>query len=168
MPNNSLNAQLLEKMLKKMERLSKSYFIEKDQVHHHEQIMIKTACLSILFLLCLSCKVQKSESNTNDSITTPSEDWVIEWISDHAKPLSSVLAGSGTADLRPLNVMIGNARIVSLDEPTHGNREVFQLKQRMIENLVTDLGFNVFALECPFGEEVSSQPKPRLKTKKTK
>ncbi len=80
------------------------------------------------------------------------ENQVIEWVSDHAIPLNTVLPGSNSDDLTPLKNIIGDARIVSLGEPTHGNREVFQLKHRMIEYLVTEMDFNIFALECPFGE----------------
>ena len=77
---------------------------------------------------------------------------VIEWITQHAVPLSTVQAGNGFDDLEPLKQMVGDSRIVSLGEPTHGNRQVFQLKHRLIEYLVSEMGFNTFALECPFGE----------------
>ena len=94
-----------------------------------------------LILLSLSSCTQKS-----------SEEQVIKWVSNHALPLNSVLPGTDSTDLLPIKDIVGDARIVSLGEPTHGNREVFQLKHRMIEYLVTEMGFNIFALECPFGE----------------
>ena len=75
-----------------------------------------------------------------------------EWIARHAVPLTTVEAGNGFADLRAIGEMVGDARIVSLGEPTHGNREVFQLKHRLVEYLVEEKGFTLFALECPFGE----------------
>lgn len=74
------------------------------------------------------------------------------WISEHAIPLKTVEPGNGFEDLAPFGNMVGDARIVSLGEPTHGNREVFQLKHRLIEYLVTEKGFNLFTLECPFAE----------------
>ncbi len=101
---------------------------------------IKTNLLLMLLLFVASCS-EKSK-----------EDLVTEWIASNAIPLKTVEAGNGFDDLEPLKDMVGDARIVSLGEPTHGNREVFQLKHRMIEYLVTELGFNIFALECPFGE----------------
>jgi erythromycin esterase len=94
----------------------------------------------LLFILLTSCN-QKS-----------TEDLVVKWISDHAIPINTVEAGNGFDDLKPIGAIVGEAKIVSLGEPTHGNREVFQLKHRMIEYLVQEMGFNVFALECPFGE----------------
>jgi erythromycin esterase len=104
-------------------------------------IMIKVfSLIGLILFLFTSCK-QKSN-----------EDQVTEWIAEHASPLKTVQAGSGFEDLEPMKEMIGDARIVSLGEPTHGNSEIFQFKHRMIEFLVTEMGFNIFTLECPFGE----------------
>ena len=94
-----------------------------------------------LLLLLLSSCAEKSVDNK-----------VIEWISEHAVPISTVQPGSGFDDLEPMKDIVGDARIVSLGEPTHGNKEVFQLKHRLIEYLVEEMGFNIFALECPFAE----------------
>lgn len=80
------------------------------------------------------------------------EDQVAEWITENATSINAVEAGNGFSDLKPFGEMVGNARIVALGEPTHGNREVFQLKHRIVEYLVTEKGFNIFALECPLGE----------------
>jgi len=44
--------------------------------------------------------------------------------------------------------MIGKARVVALGEPTHGSREVFQMKHRLLEYLASELGFAVFAIEA--------------------
>jgi erythromycin esterase len=100
----------------------------------------KSSILFLLLLLFASCSEKSSDQH------------VREWIAEHAIPLKTVQAGSGFDDLKPLKEVVGDSRIVSLGEPTHGNREVFQLKHRMIEYLVTEMGFNIFALECPFGE----------------
>ena len=94
-----------------------------------------------LFLILLNSCIQKS-----------TEEQVVEWISDHAIPLKTSKAGNGFEDLAPIGDMIGHARIVSLGEPTHGNREVYQTKLRLLEYLVIEKGFDLFALECPFGE----------------
>lgn len=75
-----------------------------------------------------------------------------EWIAKNANHINTVEAGNGFEDLIPFGGIVGDARIVSLGEPTHGNREVFQLKHRLVEYLITEKGFNILALECPFGE----------------
>lgn len=71
----------------------------------------------------------------------------IEWLRANAAPLATVEAGHGFADLQPLKQMIGDARIVSLGEATHGSREIFQLKHRLVEFLASELGFSVLAME---------------------
>ena len=48
--------------------------------------------------------------------------------------------------------MIGDARIVSLGEATHGTREFFQLKHRLLEYCVSELGFTIFGIEASYPE----------------
>ncbi len=77
---------------------------------------------------------------------------VVEWIAGHAIPLSTVEARHGFADLQPLKKVIGDARIVELGEATHGTREFFQLKHRMLEFLATEMGFTIFSIEANMPE----------------
>jgi len=48
--------------------------------------------------------------------------------------------------------MVGDARIVSLGEATHGSREFFQMKHRVLEFLVEEMGFTTFGIEAPWAE----------------
>jgi erythromycin esterase len=66
-------------------------------------------------------------------------------------PLTAVRAGSGFADLAPLAPVVASARVVGLGECTHGTHEVFQLKHRLLEYLVTQQGFTTLALEVDYG-----------------
>lgn len=77
---------------------------------------------------------------------------VVEWVAAHAVRLQTPVAGHGFADMQPLKAMIGNARIVSLGEATHGSREFFQLKHRMLEFLATEMGFTIFSIEANMPE----------------
>src|SRR5438132_13951246 len=77
---------------------------------------------------------------------------VVEWIGAHAVRLRTPEAGNGFADMQPLKKMIGNARIVSLGEATHGTREFFQLKHRMLEFLASEMGFTIFSIEANMPE----------------
>ena len=77
---------------------------------------------------------------------------VADWIRAHAIRLSTPEAGHGFDDLQPLKTVIGSARIVSLGEATHGTREFFQLKHRMLEFLVTEMGFTIFSIEANMPE----------------
>lgn len=80
------------------------------------------------------------------------------WVKSHAIPLTSVEAGHGFDDLRPLKQVIGDARIVALGEPTHGTREAFQFKHRMVEFLASEMGFTVFGIEASMPESCALNP----------
>lgn len=62
----------------------------------------------------------------------------VRWLRKQAIPLTTAEPGSGFDDLRPLKRMIGKARVVALGEPTHGSREVFQMKHRLLEYLASE------------------------------
>ncbi len=75
-----------------------------------------------------------------------------QWLKANAIPLTSVDAGQGTQDLQPLKKIIGDARIVSLGECTHGTSEIFRMKHRMLEFLATEMGFTIFSIEANMPE----------------
>ena len=78
---------------------------------------------------------------------TEAGDGVREWIKANAIPLSTTSPGTGFRDLQPLVPMISHARVVGLGEATHGTKEFFDLKHRLLEFLVKDKGFTLFAME---------------------
>jgi erythromycin esterase len=77
---------------------------------------------------------------------------ISDWIGTSAIALTTVEAGQGFADLHRLGALVGDARIVSLGEATHGTREFFQLKHRLLEYLVAEHGFTVFGIEANYPE----------------
>ena len=77
---------------------------------------------------------------------------VVDWMKAHAVRLQTPEAGHGFADMQPLKKIVGDARIVSLGEATHGTREFFQLKHRMLEFLATEMGFTIFSIEANMPE----------------
>lgn len=76
----------------------------------------------------------------------------VDWLRSNAIPIQTVEAGHGFADLQKLDRVVGNARIVELGEATHGTREFFQLKHRMVEYLATKKGFTIFSIEANMPE----------------
>ena len=69
----------------------------------------------------------------------------------HAAPLRTTAAPNGSPDDRDLQAIdriIAGARIVGLGESTHGTREFFQVKHRLIEYLVRVHGYRLFAIEA--------------------
>jgi hypothetical protein len=81
-------------------------------------------------------------------VLEPPPQEVVDWIGAHAIPLATVEAGHGFDDIAPIAKLIGNARVVALGEATHGSREFFQLKHRVLEYLVARQSFTVFAIEA--------------------
>ena len=80
---------------------------------------------------------------------------VVSWIRKNAIPLKTVRAESGFEDMRPLRSTIGSARLVAMGEATHGTKEFFQLKHRMFEFLVEQMGFTVFGIEASWPESLA-------------
>lgn len=85
----------------------------------------------------------------------PAPEPVLEEVRAAAIPLTTVEAGHGFSDMEPLRKVVGPARIVALGEATHGTREFFQLKHRMLEFLVSEMGFDVFAIEANWPEALA-------------
>jgi erythromycin esterase-like protein len=69
-----------------------------------------------------------------------------------AIPLSTVSAGHGFDDMKRIADIVGSARIVALGESSHGSREIFQLKHRMVEFLASRMGFSIFAIEASMSD----------------
>jgi hypothetical protein len=72
------------------------------------------------------------------------------WLKENAVHLKTIEAGSSFDDMQPLKAKIGDARIVSLGESSHHNRSFSIAKHRMVEFLVNEMGFTVFAIEATF------------------
>ena len=75
---------------------------------------------------------------------------VVAWLRENAVPVKTVEAGNSFDDLQPLKRVLKDVRVVGLGEATHGTREFFQFKHRMVEFLVREMGFRVFAIEASF------------------
>ena len=61
---------------------------------------------------------------------------VITRLKENLIAVKTVEAGNGFQDLQPLKQVFKNVRYVGLGEETHGTREFFQFKHRMLEFLV--------------------------------
>jgi erythromycin esterase len=111
---------------------------------------------TIMVFLTTSCMVPNSSSytitptaviqSTTSSSSNLSVD--IQWLKANAIPFDTTEPNSSFEDLMPLKKIIGDARIVALGEATHGTHEFFQMKHRMLEFLVEEMGFNTFAMEA--------------------
>ena len=99
---------------------------------------------TVAFLFCTGLPTVSAHAQRSDPVTA--------WIRTNAIRLSTTEAGRGFADMQALKPLIGDARIVSLGEATHGTREFFQLKHRLLEFLATEMGFTIFSIEANMPE----------------
>ena len=72
------------------------------------------------------------------------------WLKENAVHLNTIEACSGFDDMQPLKAVVGEARIVALGEAAHCNGSFSRAKHRMVEFLVTEMDFTVFAIEATF------------------
>ncbi|HEX6910423.1 MAG TPA: erythromycin esterase family protein [Longimicrobium sp.] len=84
--------------------------------------------------------------------TEPEDGPDIAWLRENAVALRTTDPGGSTADLAPLRPMVQGAHVVALGEATHGTREFFRMKHRLLEYLVKELGYSTFAIEAPWAE----------------
>ncbi len=76
---------------------------------------------------------------------------IITWIRENSIPIEHVEAQHGFSDLLPLKEVLKDVKVVGLGENTHGTREFFQLKHRLLEFLVKEMNFTAFAFEGGYG-----------------
>ena len=77
---------------------------------------------------------------------------IVEWLKSNCIPFATSKPGGGSEDLMPLKSIVGSARIAALGEATHGTKEFFEMKHRMLQFLVEEMGFNIFAIEAYWPE----------------
>ena len=60
--------------------------------------------------------------------------------------------GGDTKDLDALNMLIGSSKVVALGEVSHGSSEIFKMKNRIIQYLAVNHGFDIFSIEAAMPE----------------
>jgi erythromycin esterase len=110
--------------------------------HNYTLLMSKLRlCFSALFFALGLNYTQAQDAKTIDDIKA------------HAIPVSTDPDDSlSFSDLQPLKQILSGKRIVGMGEATHGSHEFFAMKHRMLEFLVKQMDFRVFAIEANFTE----------------
>ncbi|MBN1221992.1 MAG: erythromycin esterase family protein, partial [Candidatus Aminicenantes bacterium] len=106
--------------------------------------------LLVVNLIIGARKRDGRQEKFSQNIDSKDVEAVTQWIEKNAIPLESIAAGHGFKDLEPFGDILKDVRVVGLGEATHGSREFFQFKHRMLEFLVEKLGFRIFAIEASY------------------
>jgi erythromycin esterase len=104
--------------------------------------------LVILFAIIATSSCTRSKQPIN-YVANKKE---LTWLKNNCIQIKTVESGNGFEDLQPLRKIIGSSRIVGLGEFSHGSSEVFQMKHRLVEFLVSEMGFNIFSIETNMPE----------------
>ncbi|KZS39566.1 hypothetical protein AWE51_07890 [Aquimarina aggregata] len=76
------------------------------------------------------------------------KDSVVSWIQKKSITINSVIAETGFEDLNHLKPILKDIQVVGMGETSHGTKEIFQMKHRMLEFLVKEMGFTLFGIEA--------------------
>ena len=74
------------------------------------------------------------------------------WLDANVHPFEGSHLSLPHTDLEFLRDLVGDARIVALGENTHGTRDFFETKARILRFLVEEMGFDTFAIEATWPE----------------
>ena len=77
---------------------------------------------------------------------------IAAWVEANALPFEGTHLSLPHTDIEFLRDLVGDARIVALGENTHGTRDFFEMKARILRFLVEEMGFNTFAIEATWPE----------------
>ncbi|MQM25555.1 erythromycin esterase family protein [Glycomyces albidus] len=82
------------------------------------------------------------------------DDPVVAWIDRRSRAIDTTDPAAGLDDLEPLRRVVGAAPVVGLGEWSHGSREQFRIKHRMVRFLVERMGFRTIAFEQDFAHGI--------------
>ena len=74
------------------------------------------------------------------------------WLNANLIPFDGSDPSLPMADLAFLNDLVGDASVVALGENTHGTRDFFEMKARIVRYLVEEMDFAGFAIEATWPE----------------
>jgi erythromycin esterase-like protein len=77
---------------------------------------------------------------------------LMDWLSANAIPMTTTQPGHSLGDLTPLTNLIGDAHVVNIGGLTFGTSEAFTIRHRILQFLVTKLGFDTLVFEISQGD----------------
>jgi erythromycin esterase len=125
------------------------FFLLFNRIWCIKHILFLVLCSLIFF--AVTCTPEKSAPTAPDQNNPISPDEKT-WLQNNAIALDTTEFTGNYTDLLPLTDMIGDARIVALTMSNYGTHEFFTISQRIVEFLIREKNFNIFALQANFTE----------------
>jgi len=111
---------------------------------------MRRALIAAALMLGLGC--EDSSVTPVPPLPDPPPNLTGAWLDANTHPFSGPHLSLPHAELEFLRDLVGDARIVALGEATHGTRDFFEMKARVLRYLVEEMGFNTFAIEATWPE----------------
>lgn len=102
-----------------------------------------SACVLLLVLGCSKASDDPARDQGRLRVST----WV-----DVAVPIRGVEPGGSNEDLDQLRASFAGARVIAVGEATHGSREFFLLRERLLAWSIAELGVRTLAIEASMAE----------------
>lgn len=118
--------------------------------HHTTALLSLLLCMGTATTPALAAGPATSAISATSAPADRADEAVVKAIGRAAHPLRTTEPGGPDGDLRALDRVVGDARVVGIGEATHGSHEFFALKQRVFRHLVRERGFRTYALEAPW------------------
>ncbi|ASJ56404.1 erythromycin esterase [Brevibacillus sp. IT-7CA2] len=127
----------------------------------NKKLLTRLALTTICSISLAGCSTEEIPSTPSSSGNTPASkletamkdnQTPLQWLEKNASKLTTTEPRASLEDLQPLKEMIGSASIVGLGEASHGMHEIFTMKHRIVQYMVTELGFTNLVLEENWGK----------------
>lgn len=100
--------------------------------------------LAIMFLLSMFTNVGTKEVIANLDLSTKLKERLI--------PIKTTIAENGFDDLQPLKEILRDKKVIGLGEATLGAKEFYEMKHRIVEFLVKEMDYRLFAIDAEFAD----------------
>ena len=119
---------------------------------HNSRRTAGSACVRISLLAAFAMLAHGCQESAPIVVPPPGPDPRGPWLEANVQPFAGAHLSLPHGDIEFLREIVGDARIVSLGEGTHGTRDFFEMKARILRFLVEEMGFNTFAIEATWPE----------------
>ena len=108
--------------------------------------------------LLIACLAAPAWAQSPGAAPAPVPDAVVAWVRAHAVPLAGADPALPDDDLDALAPVLGDARVVGVGEGTHGTREFFQFRDRLVRWLAARGELDAVLWETALGPTLATEP----------